>query len=144
MPSDIWERILLKLGDIKNLLPSRLKKLDNRLVEHFRFFSIIDENVRFVIYKSCELVHFAEANTLVEDDVDETKYVYIVLKGKVDYMMYKAETKSTVVAATYRAGEVFGDASIQRQFFDVMKFLSKDKNYLQTSCDNVYAIRVPK
>jgi hypothetical protein len=31
-----------------------------------------------------------------------------------------------MVAATYRAGEVFGDASIQRQFFDVMKFLSKD------------------
>ena len=92
MPDHIWEKILFKLNDVKNLLPSRLKELDKRLVEHFRFFSIIDENVRFVIYKSCELVHFKEANTLIEDDVDETKFVYIVLKGKVDYMMFKAET----------------------------------------------------
>jgi hypothetical protein len=92
VPDPIWERILFKLNNVKNLLPSRLKELDKRLVEHFRFFSIIDENVRFVIYKSCELVHFKETNTLIEDDVDETKYVYIVLKGKVDYMMFKAET----------------------------------------------------
>lgn len=109
---DIWQKIMLELRDIKDLLPSRLKELDKRLVDHFRFFSIIDENVRSVIYKCCELVHFKEANTLVEDDVDETKYVYIVLRGKVDYMMFNAETKSTVVAATYRAGEIFGDASI--------------------------------
>lgn len=82
------------------------------LVEKFRFFSIIDKNVRLAIYKSCELVHYAKSETLVEQDVDETEFVYIVLQGRVDYMMYKYETRTTVVAATYRAGEVFGDASI--------------------------------
>jgi len=51
---------------------------------------------------------------LVEGDVDETAYVYVVLQGRVDYMMYKYETRTTVIAATYRTGEVFGDASIQR------------------------------
>jgi hypothetical protein len=45
-------------------------------------------------------------------------------------MMFKFETRTTVVAATYREGEVFGDASIQKQFFDVLKCLSKDRNYL--------------
>jgi hypothetical protein len=32
----------------------------------------------------------------------------------VDYNMFKFETKMTVIAATYRSGEVFGDASIQK------------------------------
>lgn len=59
-------------------------------------------------------------------------------------MLFKFDTKVTVVAATYRAGEVFGDASIQRQYFDVFKCLSKDRKYLETSCDNVYALRIPK
>ncbi len=59
-------------------------------------------------------------------------------------MMFKYETKMTVVAATYRSGEVFGDASIQKQFFDVLKCLSKDRQYLETSIDNVYALRIPK
>ena len=61
-------------------------------------------------------------------------------------MMFKKDTMCTMIAATYRTGEVFGDASIQRQFFDVLKCLSKDKdkNYLQTSCDDVYALKIPK
>lgn len=50
----------------------------------------------------------------------------------------------TVIAATYRSGEVFGDASIQKQFFDVLKCLSKDRNYLETASDNVYLIKFPK
>jgi hypothetical protein len=58
--------------------------------------------------------------------------------------MYKNETKCTISAATYRSGEVFGDASIQRQFFDVLKCLSKDRNYLQTACDDVYCLKIPK
>jgi len=37
-----------------------------------------------------------------------------VLKGKVDYKMYKSQTLMTLTAATYCSGEVFGDASIQR------------------------------
>lgn len=47
-------------------------------------------------------------------------------------MLFKHDTNVTVVAATYRTGEVFGDASIQRQYFDVFKCLSKDKKYLET------------
>jgi hypothetical protein len=31
---------------------------DDVLVENFRFFSIIDKNVRLSIYKSCELIHY--------------------------------------------------------------------------------------
>jgi len=84
------------------------------LTENFRFFSIIDRNVRLAIYKSCELVHYEKNETLIEADVDETNYVYIVLKGKVDYKMYKSQTLMTLTAATYCSGEVFGDASIQR------------------------------
>ena len=81
---------------------------------------------------------------MIEADVDDTKFVYVVLKGRVDYMMYKDETKSTSIAATYRSGEVFGDASIQRQFFDVLKGLSKDRNYLISASRDVYALRIPK
>lgn len=58
--------------------------------------------------------------------------------------MFKDETKMTVIAATYRAGEVFGDASIQKQFFDVLKCLSKDRQYLQTASPDVYCLRIPK
>jgi|LauGreDrversion4_2_1035121.scaffolds.fasta_scaffold435861_1 hypothetical protein len=59
-------------------------------------------------------------------------------------MLFKYDTNVTVVAATYRTGEVFGDASIQRQYFDVFKCLSKDRKYLETSSDDVYALRIPK
>ena len=48
----------------------------------------------------------------MEADVESNDYVYIVLQGIVDYLNYKNETKMTVVVATYRAGSVFGDASI--------------------------------
>ena len=58
--------------------------------------------------------------------------------------MYKSQTLMTLTAATYCSGEVFGDASIQRQFFDVLKCLTKDRNYLQTATDDVYALRIPK
>lgn len=100
--------------------------------------------MRFSIYKNCEIVHIPESGTLVEPDVETTKFVYVVLSGRVDYMMYKFDTKTTIVAATYRAGEVFGDASIQKQFFDVLKILSQDRKYFQTSCEDVYAVKVPK
>jgi hypothetical protein len=57
-------------------------------------------------------VHFPQENTIIERDVDETNFVYVMIQGRVDYMMFKYETGSTCIAATYRAGEVFGDASI--------------------------------
>ena len=58
--------------------------------------------------------------------------------------MFKDDTKVTVTVATYRAGEVFGDSSIQRQYFDVLKILSKDLKYLETAHDDVYAVKIPK
>ena len=64
------------------------------------------------ILKQVELVYFDKQGTLIESDVEETNYVYIVIKGSVDYMLFKNDTNVTVVAATYRTGEVFGDASI--------------------------------
>jgi hypothetical protein len=140
----ILSKLVKYLTKIDRLFSSELEKLDRVLTENYRFFSIIDKNVRQAIYKSCELVHFAESGTTVEPDVDETQFVYVVLQGRVDYMMYKDETKSTSIAATYRSGEVFGDASIQRQFFDVLKGLNKDRNYLVSACQDVYAVRVPK
>lgn len=96
------------------------------------------------MYKDLELVHYTAKGTCVEQDVDTTDFVYVVLQGLVDYKMFKYETKMTVIAATYRSGEVFGDASIQKQFFDVLKCLSKDRNYLDTASDNVYLIKIPK
>jgi hypothetical protein len=93
---------------------SKLQQLDNVLIENFRFFSIIDKNVRYALYKHLELVHYPVKGTCVEQDVDETNSVYVVLQGLVDYNMFKFETKMTVIAATYRSGEVFGDASIQK------------------------------
>ena len=70
--------------------------------------------MRYSLYKSAKLIHYEKKGFIVEEDVDETDSVYIVLQGLVDYMMFKYETKMTVVAATYRSGEVFGDASIQK------------------------------
>ena len=37
-----------------------------------------------------------------------------------------------------------GDASIKKQFFDVLKILSQDRKYFQTSCEDVFAVKVPK
>jgi hypothetical protein len=68
--------------------------------------------VRHTLYKSVELVHYPSQGSCVEADVDLTDFVYVVLKGLVDYKMFKYDTKMTVIAATYRSGEVFGDASI--------------------------------
>lgn len=132
------------LYNINQLFQSKMANLDSVLMENFRFFSIIDKNVRYTLYKSVELVHFPKKGSCVEADVDETDYVYVVLKGLVDYKMFKHDTKMTVIAATYRSGEVFGDASIQKQFFDVLKCLSKDRNYLETATNDVYLIKIPK
>ena len=82
------------------------------MVENLRFFSIIDKNVRKSFYQFLELVKFPQKGTIIEEDIDDTDFVYIVLDGLVDYMNYTADTKMTIVAATYRTGEVFGDASI--------------------------------
>ena len=54
-------------------------KLDNLLTRNFRFFSIIDKNVRQAIYKHCELDFYKNKGTMVEEDVDLTKYLYVVL-----------------------------------------------------------------
>lgn len=83
-------------------------------MRNFRFFSIIDKNVRYSLYKSLEFVRYPDKGTLIEADVESNEYVYIVLQGVVDYLNFKNETKMTVVVATYRAGSVFGDASIQK------------------------------
>jgi hypothetical protein len=58
---------------------SKLQQLDNVLIENFRFFSIIDKNVRYALYKDLELVHYPVRGTCVEQDVDETNSVYVVL-----------------------------------------------------------------
>jgi hypothetical protein len=132
------------LKDIKYLLNSELNELDRILESRFRFFSIIDRGVRFALYKSLEFISWPDRGTLIEADVDTTDFVYVVLSGLVNYKIYKAETCMTVIAATYHAGEVFGDASIQKQFFDVLKCLSHDRQYLETDTDNVYCLRIPK
>ena len=69
---------------------------------------------------------------MIEADVDETKFVYIVLKGSVNEKLNSIETKLVVNVASYRAGEVFGDASIQKRTFDVLKCINKDKKYLES------------
>ena len=108
----IIKELVSSLNQIQILYPSEKEVLDTKLKENYRFFSIIDKNVRHALYKTAELIHYEKKGTMVEEDVDVTDYVYIVLQGLVDYMMFKFETKMTVVAATYRSGEVFGDASI--------------------------------
>lgn len=71
--------LIENLTDINSLFLSKLQKLDSILVDNFRFFSIIDKNVRHALYKSVELVHYPKKHTCVEQDVDETNFVYIVL-----------------------------------------------------------------
>ena len=39
----------------------------------------MDQNVRLSIYKNCEIVHIPDSGTLVEPDVETTKFVYVVL-----------------------------------------------------------------
>jgi len=65
------------------------------LKENFRFFSIIDKNVRYALYKtySIELLHYPDAKTLIEPDADDTKFVYILIRGSVNERLYNSETK---------------------------------------------------
>jgi len=49
---------------------------------------------------------------VIETDAEESKFVYIMIKGTVNYKIWKNDTKATMVIATYREGDVFGDASI--------------------------------
>ena len=49
-------KLVKNLIDIRDLLPSKLAILDYHLVRNFRFFSIIDKNVRYALYKSLEFV----------------------------------------------------------------------------------------
>jgi hypothetical protein len=114
VPKKTINELVHALKDIQILYKSEKETLDQKLQENYRFFSIIDKNVRYSLYKSAKLIHYEKKGFIVEEDVDETDSVYIVLQGLVDYMMFKYETKMTVVAATYRSGEVFGDASIQK------------------------------
>ena len=61
-----------------------------------------------------KIVHYPKKGTIIEKDADDSEFVYITIKGTVDYKMFKYDTKATVIIATYREGDVFGDASIQR------------------------------
>lgn len=71
--------LVKNLTEIKFLFQSELEKLDGILVENFRFFSIIDKNVRYALFKTVELIHYEKKGTLIENDVDETDFVYVVL-----------------------------------------------------------------
>jgi hypothetical protein len=51
---------------------------------------------------------------VIETDAEESHFVYIMIKGTVNYKIWKHDTKATMVVASYREGDVFGDASIQR------------------------------
>ena len=134
---------LRSIGSILKL-KSRITDVDRRLCANYKFFTDIDRNVRFQLYKSAELVHYPKSGTMIEEDIQTTSHVYIVLKGEVDQMSYKAQTQTTICAKTFKSGECFGDASIQKQTFDPLKCLNKDRNYLQTATDDVYAMTIPK
>ena len=76
----IMKFLIQQMQNYEQLLKqSERDLLDQRLVENFRFFSIIDKNVRTAIYRSCELVHYEHCGTLVESDVEKNDYVYVVL-----------------------------------------------------------------
>jgi hypothetical protein len=79
VPQKVMQFLQKNLNSIPTLFPSELIKLDQVLVEQFRFFSIIDKNVRLAIYKSCEFVHYPKSQSLIENDVNETQAVYIVM-----------------------------------------------------------------
>ena len=59
-----------------------------------------------------DLIKISEAEKMIEPNVDQTDFVYIVVKGSVDEIIFKFETKQKIEVATYRTGEIFGDASI--------------------------------
>lgn len=144
IPQAKLDYLLETFPKYSELFESQLKLLDEMIHSSFRFFNVVDEHVRTTLYKSLRIVSFPKKGQVIETDAEESHFVYIMIKGTVNYKIWKHDTKATMVVASYREGDVFGDASIQRQYFDVMKILCKDEKYLQTATDDVYAFRVPK
>ena len=100
--------------------------------------------MRLSIYKSASLVKFEGRGSLILENADNSAYVYILLRGAVDSILYKHDIDMDVVTATYQAGQVFGDASIQKLHYDALKCLSKDVNRVVCSSQEVYCLRIPK
>ena len=44
----------------------------------------------------------------------------------------------------YHAGDVIGDASIQRKYFDCLKILSKDRKYVVTDAEETAVAKIRK
>lgn len=96
------------------------------------------------LYQRLEIYRVGPKDVVVEADVDETAFVYIVLRGAVDEVIFKFETQQRYNVATYRTGEIFGDASIQKRLADPLKCLNRDKQYLETAAEDCWFLRIPK
>lgn len=70
---------------------------------------MLDKKARITMIRHCQVNTWHGVGKVIEEDVDETENIYVVLKGKVDAKIWHAELKVESDIATMKAGEVFGD-----------------------------------
>lgn len=81
---------------------------------------------------------------MIERDVEETDNIQILLRGNIHIVQVNDELDIQLRLASLRAGEVFGDQSIQRKIRDPLKVLSKERKTAVTNTDETITISIKK
>ena len=114
------------------------------LVRNNRFFSMFDRRARVTMYNHCKVVRFSGKGSLVEEDSEDTDHIQIILKGRVNQIHYSGNLNIEMDLGYLCEGEVVGDSSIQRKYFDVLKILSKDRKYVVTETEETAVAKIRK
>ncbi|CDW81425.1 tpr repeat-containing protein [Stylonychia lemnae] len=111
-----------------------MKLIDYQLIDNvlsdLKFFSLFEKEVRNKIYKlgSYQRNDNPDKN-IVDPDLELTKYMYVVLSGRVTIIKNDLDLGIELPLTTFKAGDCFGDLSIQSHTVNPYDILSKNKIY---------------
>ena len=132
------------LGNVDDISQEELNALDAMLIRSNRFFSMFDSRARLNMYKYCSLKRFKGKGTVVESDSESTDFLSIILKGRVNQVLYSGNLNIEMDLGYLCEGEVIGDSSIQRKYVDALKCLSKDKRYVVSESKDTVVAKIKK
>ena len=96
------------------------------------------------MYSHCRVNRIHGKDLMIERDVEETDNIQILLRGNIHIVQVNDELDIQLRLASLRAGEVFGDQSIQRKIRDPLKVLSKERKTAVTNTDETITISIKK
>ena len=72
---------------------------------------MFEKEVRVKAYKNSEYLKFGEIGAEIDTDIEETKFLYVILRGQVSLVKIDYELGVELPISTLKVGESFGDLS---------------------------------